>query len=130
MKSSIKIISIVLVSCFVIYGALLLIREHMFSDEKMFEQATVTLMNETRDALARYKSACGRYPPTLADLTVASATCEAFEPRAKDRFDGIDRWNHAYEYVVTRDGYTLRSMGNSWIEATSGEAAKVVRGDN
>lgn len=87
-------------------------------DERINEYMTADYMSELQKALKRFQNVCGKFPVNLEALSGGADACDRFNPNEKTvRF--TDSWGNPFSYSSDGSTYSLKSSGDSWIEATS-----------
>jgi hypothetical protein len=89
-----------------------------FLDERISENGSKFRMEQIQTALAAYKASCGKFPPDLGELS-KSDLCPKYKDSEQSKISLVDYWENRFLYSGNDTKYTLRSMGHSWLEATS-----------
>jgi len=108
------------------FTAVILVNRYL-NDEWLNERGTQFIMDEVRSSLAQFREKCGKYPSSLDELNLkAIESCPGFQGPGERKIRLTDRWGNRFIYMPTDDGFSLRSMGSSWIEATDSLSASVI----
>ena len=99
--------------------------------ERFLLMDTILDMKNIQLTLEEYKRVCGQYPNTtnglIRLLKKESKDCPQYKPtEGKNVLSFKDRWQHDYQYESDGQTYSLKSFGNSWIEARPNIEAQII----